>query len=73
MVEGLVTAGLVWLACSLLNLYWLRCRPYVMATEFRPALIVLAPLAAFFVVFGEIGVFLYKLPQRLTGIKIAQA
>jgi hypothetical protein len=67
-LPNIVALAFVWFGCSLINLIWLKHYPDVIATEFRSALIVLAPLATFFVVFGLIGCWLYSLPQRALGV-----
>jgi hypothetical protein len=57
-----------WFVCAMINLAWYKRNPNVMAVEFHPLLIVLAPLAAFFVIFGTIGVYLYNALLRLMGV-----
>jgi len=64
----LVALAAVWFGCSIINLIWLKHYPNVMAKEFHPLLIVLAPLASIFVVFGLVGVWLYNLPLRAMGV-----
>ena len=62
----------VWFGCSIINLIWLKHYPDVMAEEFHPALIVLAPLASVIVVFGLVGVWLYNLPLRVMSVNKQQ-
>jgi hypothetical protein len=65
----IVALAVVWFVCSLINLTWLKHYPNVMAIEFRPALILIAPLATFFVVLGPIGVWRYNIPLRLMNVR----
>jgi hypothetical protein len=44
----------VWFVCGVLNTIWLRHNPDVIASEFNAGLIVLAPLASFFIAIGMI-------------------
>jgi hypothetical protein len=60
----LIALAAVWFGCSIINLIWLKHYPDVTAEEFRPTLIVLAPLASIIVVLGLAGVWLYNLPLR---------
>jgi hypothetical protein len=50
----------VWFVCCVINLTWWKRNPNVIARESRPVLLILAPLATFFVVFGLVGGWLYN-------------
>jgi hypothetical protein len=67
-VHIVLSLAAFWLACSAINLTWYKHHPDVIAEEFHPALIILAPLASFFVIFGMAGVYLYRATLRLMGI-----
>jgi hypothetical protein len=65
----IVSITAVWFVCSLVNLTWWKRNPNVIAEEFRHALIVLAPLATFFVVIGMIGSWFYTTVLRFANIQ----
>jgi hypothetical protein len=59
---------MIWLGCSLLNLFWYKHHPHAIAEEFHVTLILVAPLASFFIVLSVVGVCLYNVPLKLMGI-----